>query len=159
LTEQTIKYLEDLKNGDTFILTKDSPNEIYELILNLKNLGLLHKPTKFGYACDFKNRKYLTKLIELNSWTDFLNWLDGQNSDSSIVNNFSGSTIGQVNQSDFLKVEGTNIKQNVGGSTTKPKKNYPILSKLIEYFWPLIISIISGIILLMIERGIIDIGF
>lgn len=97
MTNQTIKYLEDIKNGETFILTKDRPDEIYELIINLKNFGFLYKSTKFGYSCDFKNRKYLAKLIELKSWSDFLNWLDGQNTNSNMVNDFSGSTIGQVN--------------------------------------------------------------
>ncbi len=88
MTNQTIKYLEDLKNGETFILTKDRPDEIYELIINLKNLGFLYKSTKYGYSCDFKNRNYLTKLIELKSWEDFLNWLDAQNTNPKIVNDF-----------------------------------------------------------------------
>jgi hypothetical protein len=104
MTNQTIKYLEDLKNGETFILTKDRPDEIYELIINLKNLGFLYKSTKYGYSCDFKNRNYLTKLIELKSWEDFLNWLDAQNTNPKNVNNFSGSTIGHVNHFSSEKI-------------------------------------------------------
>ena len=145
MTDKTIKYLEGLKNGETFILTKDSPNEIYDLIVNLKNLGLLHKPTKYGYACDFKNRKYLTKLIELKSWADFLNWLDGQNTDSSIVNDFSNSTIGQVNQSsNFSNSPQTN---NITANTKTDLKTKPIIK-----FWKLISEnkLISSIILVII---------
>tara|TARA_R110002049_G_scaffold69023_1_gene178835 strand:+ start:4434 stop:4781 length:348 start_codon:yes stop_codon:yes gene_type:complete len=94
-----IEYLERLRVGKSIPLTKDSPNEISELLTNLKNLGILYKPTEYSYALDLNNRKYLTKLIELKSWSEFLNWLDRQNSDSNIINDFSGSTIGQINQS------------------------------------------------------------
>jgi hypothetical protein len=40
----------------------------------------------------------------------------------------------------------------------KAIKIHPIVSKLIEYWVLLIITIIAGIILILIERGIIDIG-
>lgn len=39
-----------------------------------------------------------------------------------------------------------------------PIKKHPMLSKLIEYWWILVVTIIAGIILFMIERGTIDIG-
>ncbi|MDQ8012878.1 MAG: hypothetical protein REI96_10550 [Flavobacterium nitrogenifigens] len=120
MTTQTINYLEDLKNGETFFLTKDRPNEIYQLVINLKNLGLLYKSTKFGYSCDYKNRKYLAKLIELKSWSDFLNWLDEQNTNSDIINDFSGSTIGQVNQLSSEKFTlKSPITQNIIDETSK----------------------------------------
>lgn len=96
MTNETIEYLKDLKNGDTINLTKDFPDEIYGLIINLKNIGILNKNNRYGYTCDYKNHIYLSKLIELKSWAEFLNWLEEQNSNS---NNFSNSTIGQVNQS------------------------------------------------------------
>jgi len=99
MTDKTLEYLEGLKNGKSFTLTKDSPKEISELIANLKNIGVLHKPTRFRYACDLSNRKYLTKLIELKSWSKFLDWSENENSKSEFINDFSGSTIGQVNQS------------------------------------------------------------
>ncbi len=154
----TIENLERLKNGQTFTLTKDSHKESAELIQNLNNLGILNKPTRFGYACDLKNRKYLTKLIELKSWEKFLDWSENNNTESNITNNFSGSTIGQLNQSESLKVERTDIKQRTSPQTPKPNKKSSISPKLIEYWWLLVIAIIAGIILLMIERGIIDIG-
>lgn len=137
MTDETLKYLEDLKNGKSIPLTKDIPNEISELIINLKNLGFLYKPNKYTYASEFNNRKYLTKLIELKSWTDFLNWLDGQNTDSSIVNDFSGSTIGQVNQS-LEKIDlKSPIKQNIKNNTDKIPKTKSVLE---------IVSWIIGII-------------
>jgi hypothetical protein len=157
MTEQTIKYLEDLKKGETFILTKDVPNEIYDIVLNLKNLGILHNPTRFGYAADFKNRKYLTKFIELKSWTEFLNWLDGQNTDSSIVNDFSGSTIGQVNQSsNFSNSPQTN---NITANNKADLKTKPIIK-----FWKLIsenklISSIIFVIILYLIKIIFGIDF
>lgn len=151
MTEQTIKYLEDLKNGESFILTKDRPDEISELIVNLKNFGILHKQTKYGFACDFKNRRYLTKLIELKSWSEFTNWLDGQNTDANIVNDFSGSTIGQVNQADFLKNKKTKIKQIIHPKTHEKQQN-AIISFVEKFWWQILIPFTLGIVLLLIER-------
>ena len=68
MDKNTIQTLENLKDGKSVTLTKDSPNEISEIIINLKNLGILHKPTRFGYASEFTSRKYVSKLIELKSW-------------------------------------------------------------------------------------------
>src|SRR5690606_6287902 len=99
MEKNTTLYLENLKNGKSFTLTKDSPDEISELITNLKNLGVLNKPTKFRFACDLSKRKYLTKLIELKSWEKFLDWSENENVKSNFINDFSGSTIGQINQS------------------------------------------------------------
>lgn len=157
MTEQTIKYLKDLKNGESFILTKDRPDEISELIVNLKNLGILHKPTKYGFACDFKNRRYLTKLIELKSWSEFTNWLDGQNTDANIINDFSGSTIGQVNQADFLKNKKTKIKQIIHHKTHEKQEN-AMISFVEKFWWQILIPLAIGIVSILIERKIIDIG-
>lgn len=119
----TIETLENLKNGRTITLTKDIPDEISDLIINLKNLGVLYKPTKFGYACDLSNRKYLTKLIELQSWEKFLDWTETENSKSNFVNDFSGSTIGQVNQSsEKIDVETPITQHTVHKATKEPKK-------------------------------------
>lgn len=157
MTEQTIKYLKHLKNGESFILTKDRPDEISELIVNLKNLGILHKPTKYGFACDFKNRRYLTKLIELKSWSEFTNWLDGQNTDANIINDFSGSTIGQVNQADFLKNKKTKIKQIIHHKTLEKQEN-AMISFVEKFWWQILIPLAIGIVSILIERKIIDIG-
>ena len=157
MDKNTIQALENLKEGKSVTLTKDSPNEISELISNLKNLGILHKPTRFGYAAEFTNRKYLTKLIELKSWTEFLDWLDGQNTDGNITNDFSGSTVGQVNQSDFLKVEKTEIKQTTQPKTKEMQQN-TIFSFIEKFWWQILIPLIIGIILIMIERGVINVG-
>ncbi|MBE7641393.1 hypothetical protein GUB10_13720 [Salegentibacter sp. BLCTC] len=52
-----------------------------------------------GKATDLSKRKYITKLIELKSWEKFLDWSENENGKSNFINDFSGSTIGQVNQS------------------------------------------------------------
>ena len=157
MTEQTVKYLEDLKNGESFILTKDSPDEISELIVKLKNVGILYKPTKFSFACDFKNRKYLTKLIELKSWTEFANLLDGQNMNANIVNDFSGSSIGQVNLTDFSKTMITETKYTSHSKTHKKQQNV-ILSFVEKFRWQILIPLTIGIALILIEAKLIDIG-
>ncbi|WP_396633586.1 hypothetical protein [Maribacter sp. R86514] len=153
----TLENLERLKNGQTITLTKDSHKESSTLIRNLGNLGILHKPTRFGYACDLKNRKYLTKLIELKSWEKFLEWSENDNSKSDFINDFSGSTIAQVNQSESLNVEKTEIKQT-NHPKTKEKQQNAITSFIVKFWWQILIPLAIGIILIMIEKGIIDIG-
>ena len=141
MTDETIKYLEDLKNGKSIPLTKDSPNEILELINNLENLGILYKKNKFTYASDSKNRKHLTKLIGLKSWPDFLKWLDGQNTDSNIVNDFSGSTIGQVNQSSGKMNLKSPIKQKIVHNTANEPKKKSWIEMLAR-----VIGVIAGLV-------------
>lgn len=137
----TMENLERLKNGQTITLTKDSHKESAELIRNLNNLGILHKPTRFGYACNLSNRKYLTKIIELKSWENFLDWSENNNNKSNITNDFSGSTIGQVNQSSSFSNSLQKINNNPKETITQKKK-----------FWELISEnkLISGIILIII---------
>jgi hypothetical protein len=158
MDENTIQTLENLKNGKSVPLTKSSPNEISDLIINLKNLGILHTASRFGYAVEYKYRNHLTKLIELKSWTDFLKWLDNQKNESNITNDFSGSTIGQVNQSSEKVV----IKKNKITQLDKPtnKTTFWVIIKsfLSKFWWIIIIPLAIGIILIMIEKGIIDIG-
>jgi hypothetical protein len=127
MTDESLRMLEDLKNGESISRTKDTANEIKELLSNLKNIGILYKNEKNAFACEFKNRKYLSKLIELKSLTDFLNWLDGQNTDLIISNNFSGSTIGQVNQSSGNIDLKSPIKQNIKNRTDKIPKTKSFL--------------------------------
>lgn len=77
----------------------------------------------------------------------------------TIINNdFSNSTIGQVSQAESLTVDRTEIKQEISPPSPNPTNKKPIFSKLIEYWWTFIIALIAGIILILIERGIIDIG-
>ncbi len=137
MTEETLNILEKLKEGKSFISTKDRPAEISELILKLNNLGILDKPTKSKYVADFTSRKYLTKLIELRSWPDFLEWLDKQNTNGNINNDFSGSTVGQVNQSSEKIDLKSPIIQNIKSKTDKE----PNKKSLIE-----IASWVSGVI-------------
>lgn len=153
----TLENLGKIKNGQTITLTKDSHKESAEVIRNLSNLGILHKPIRFGYACDLKNRKYLTKLIELKSWEKFLEWTENHNSKSNFINDFSGSTIGQVNQSESLNVEKIELKQT-NHPKTKEKQQNSITSFIVKFWWQILIPLAIGIMLIMIEKGIINIG-
>ncbi|MGB3144465.1 MAG: hypothetical protein WBB24_10170 [Maribacter sp.] len=119
MKDNTIKILEEFMDGKSYTITKDRPEEIRDLLPRLENLGLIKKVGRFKYAADLSNRKHLSKLIELKSWTDFLNWTDGQNTKGQITNDFSGSTIGQVNQSTKEIEVKSSVTQNVGEKTGK----------------------------------------
>ena len=102
LSKETLSVIEDLFNGGKHPLTKDSPEEISEIINRLKNLGFLYKASKHSYALHHKNRIYIAKLIELKSWNEFNNWLTTKKEEapttSNVTNNFQNSSIGQFNQ-------------------------------------------------------------
>ena len=157
MEQHTINILTKILDGESIPLTKSETDEVSELLPKLKNLGFLQQPRRFEYAISPNSRKKLTKLIELNSWNDFLNWLDGQNTDSNIVNDFSNSTIGQVNQADFLKNKKTEIKQTIQPKT-KEKQQNAIISFVEKFWWQILIPLAIGIALILIEIGIIDIG-
>ncbi len=153
----TLQILEKLRNGDEAPINKCETDEVVELLIKLRNAEIAES-VKGGVKVSIKNRKYLTKLIELKSWSEFLNWYDGQNNDSNITNNFSGSTIGQVIQSsDKIFVKKNKIKQTTH-LTKKPSILAKIKSFLSKFWWAVIIPLAVGIILILIERGIIDIG-
>ncbi|EWH08840.1 MULTISPECIES: hypothetical protein [Cellulophaga] len=144
LKEHTIDILKRLKNGESIVSTKSETKEVSDLLSQLYNLGIGNK-TKNGLSIPFQNHKYLTKLIELKSWPKFLEWLEKQNTESIITNDFSGSTIGQVNQSSSFSNSPQNINTNAKETTTQ-KRNFG------EKFWELISEnkLISGIILIII---------
>lgn len=156
MKQETIEYLQKIKNGENVFLSKDSPDEISEISNRLKNLGILHKPSRFEYAVEIGKRKHLSKLIELESWPEFMDWLDSNNSNSNITNNFSGSSIGQINQSDNLKVEKTEIQQPIH-PITEDKQEDAFLSLIKKFWWKILIPIIIGIVLFVIEGWVIEI--
>ena len=137
MNEKTIKVLEDLMGGKSYTITMDRPEEIRDLLPRLENLGLINKVDRFKYAADLSNRKHLSKLIELKSWSEFLSWTDGQNSIEQITNDFSGSTIGQVNQS-TKEVE---IKSNIS-QTLRDKTGKKSWTEIMAW----VIGIISGLV-------------
>jgi len=88
--------------------------------------------------------------------------LHSENTDNkfnlNINNNFKDSTIGQINQSDFLKVDKTEIKQTIQPKT-KENKQTAIISIVEKFWWQILIPLGIGIVLILIKKGIIDIGF
>lgn len=137
MKENTIKVLEDFMDGKSYTITKDRPEEIKDLLPRLENLGLINKVDRFKYAADLSKRKNLSKLIELKSWSEFLNWTEGQNTNGQITNDFSGSTIGQVNQSTKEVDVKSKVIQNVENKSGE--------KSWIEIFaW--IIGIIAGLV-------------
>jgi|GEM_PF-2489987 len=76
----------------------------------------------------------------------------------SINNDFSNSTIGQVNQSlEKMEVKKNEIKQTVQ-PTKKPSIWARIMSFCAKFWWKILIPLALIVIKLMIDRGIIDIG-
>ncbi|MGB3343697.1 MAG: hypothetical protein WBA61_07280 [Aequorivita sp.] len=139
LSKETLFVIEDLMDGKRYTLTKDRPEEISEIINRLNNFGFLNKVRQNSYSMNYGKRKYLAKLIELQSWDNFKNWLnkDGNAIEIGITNNFYESSVGQINQA------------NNNGFVTNPK--YQKSSKKSKLkTWALWIGIIGTIILIII---------
>jgi len=159
MEEHTINTLNKILDGESIHLTKSETDEVSELLPKLKNLGILQQPRRFEYAISANSRKKISKLIELKSWSYFLNWLDGQNTDSNIFNNdFSNSTIGQFNQSENLSVLKTEIKQVIQPNV-KEKQQNAIISFVEKFWWQILVPLAIVIIGILIERGVINIRF
>lgn len=151
LNQETIASLEDLRNGDTISLNKSTPNQVTEVIIKLYNLGFLNKIARFRYAVNSSSRKYLKQLILLKSWSDFLEWLDTQNQDDRVVNDYSGATIGQLNQGNSVKVQKTTIDQS---KQQNEKRKNKFFSFLINFWWQILIPLTIGILLIIFENNI-----
>lgn len=74
-----------------------------------------------------------------------------------INNDFSNSTIGQLNQADFLNNKKTEIKQIIHPKTNEKQQN-AIISFIEKFWWKILIPLAIGVLLILIEKGIIDIG-
>lgn len=143
LSQETIENLNDMLDGDEFHLTKDSHRETLEVTRKLYNLGFLTKE-KHKYVVKFKNRKHLKRLVELNSWKEFNNWLDHtdeekKSSNSVITNNIHNSSVGQINQAS------DNSLVNSPKNETQKSLKKSWLYKL--FLWVSIIGVIIGAII------------
>ncbi|OBX17892.1 MULTISPECIES: hypothetical protein [Bizionia] len=92
-----------------------------------------------------------------NKGWDFTSFSNFKQSSDFINNDFSNSTIGQFNQADFLKNKKTEIKQNIQPKTNEKQQN-AIISFIEKFWWQILIPLAIGIILILIEKGIINIG-
>jgi len=98
--------------GNNFPLNKCSHRETSDVAERLHNFGFLNKDRN-EYTVTHADRKYLKKLIELNSWNKFKDWLNQEEEkspDTTVTNNFYESSVGQINQA-------------IGGGSIKKPKN------------------------------------
>lgn len=127
ISEETLTVMNDLLEGRKYSVTKDTPNEISEIIKRLSSMGILTKATKYSYAVLLDKRRYLIKLMELKSWNDFMTWID-KNSEEK-PNAIIHSHIYGNNSTSNIAV-GDNITQNVSKIYNEDVKK--ILSALNE---------------------------
>lgn len=140
----TLKVLENLRNGEEAAITKSETNEVHDIIKKLKNAEIAEASTG-GVKVPIKNRKYITKLIELQSWHEFLNWYDEENTNGHTTNYFIGENKGIVNQS-------SNFSNSPQTANTTAKTQPTTQKNFIKKFWKLISEnkLISSIILAII---------
>lgn len=155
MTESQINFLKEVKESNNIVDHKSHEKNISDLINFLKSYKIISKKNK--NSVEVSDGFLFHKLMDIKSMSDFEKWYSDK--DKSIVNNdFSGSTIGQFNQSDFLRVNKTEIKQ-INPSKTNEKQHTPIISFIVKFWWAFIIPLAATIVGILIEKGIIDIGF
>ena len=146
MDKQTKKELKNLLKGDIIPLTKDTSDEVDEIITSLNDFNSVKEVAKSQYRLNVSKIKELTKLIELNSLDDFVKWLDNQNTDSSITYNFHNSTVNQLNQESNF----SNSPTTINPIPNKKKKSF--IEKLLKLITEN--KLISGIILVIITEEI-----
>jgi len=77
MTDDTIKILQQIKNGNGFTLTKDSDDEIFDLITRLNGLEIIEKRGK-SYFINYFKISLLTQLIKYKDYGKFINWLENK---------------------------------------------------------------------------------
>ena len=100
LSKDTIQVLESLMDGNSYTITKDRPKEIMDLLPKLANLDILRKTDRYKYGINSGSRQQLKKLIELKSWKDYLNWIDGNH--SKPVATVQGSKVGKGSSKRYI---------------------------------------------------------
>lgn len=76
MEDKTIELLNFLLKGGSTSLTKSNTFEVLEIFPKLRNLGILTFSGTSSYHLNMENRKSLKKLLELNSFENYLFWLD-----------------------------------------------------------------------------------
>lgn len=149
MTEKQLIELERFLEDGIYAETKDTDSDIIKLLSMLKSLGLIKKKLN-SPTLEIIDLISFEKLIELKSISDFKKWYSDK--DKNITNfDFSGSTIGQFNQSDDLSILKTEIKQVIHPSA-KEKQQNAIISFVVKFWWQILIPLLVGIILLAIQQ-------
>ncbi|MFV7236011.1 hypothetical protein [Flavobacterium sp. ZB4R12] len=153
LEYKILKYLSENDNGQyvdvSFIennlkLLKSKLSELVKAKYIKKTATPVIRESYFSskdpvYKIQIAGRKYLAEIEPKKQNKDQLKY------------DFSNSTIGQVNQSDFLTVEKTEIKQTIQPAE-KEKQQNTIAEKIGKWFWHVAIPLFIGIILLAIQQ-------
>ena len=116
LAEKVIKFFKDSDKSKLISATDLKhllpDNNIAEKIIYPleKDFGLIERFGKHSFRLTNKGSDF-TSFSNLKQNTEFIN------------NDFSNSTIGQLNQSDFLKTKKTEIKQTIHPKTNEKQQN------------------------------------
>jgi hypothetical protein len=155
MTEKTINILKSLKLGEKYPTHKPlGEQEIEEqgVLSKLYNLEIL-KRVKYSYSV--RNVKYLSKFIELQDFEKLVEYIESESKTGTITYNYKN--VAQVNQADFLNLKNTEIKQTNHPKTNEKQQN-AIISFIEKFWWQILIPLTVGVLLILIEKGVIDIG-
>ena len=149
MNPKSLDFLEDIKNGKSYTLTKCSDSEIFELVDFLKNLDIIKKNDGSYSIRGFEMKEKIEKLIEFEDISIFNDWLSSESLKPKIKFEFNNSNVGQINNSS--NVSG-NAVINFNTKSEPQKDTFLIkLWKLISEN-KLISTLVAGIIFYLISE-------
>jgi hypothetical protein len=101
---------------------------------------------------EFKNNGIKCMIKDLgNEWLFKIESVKNEN----VTNNYNN--VAQINQAESFKLKKNEIKQT-NQPKTKEKQHNAIISFIEKFWWQILIPLVIGILLILIEKGKIDIG-
>lgn len=150
MKSDTINILEDLKNGQSYMLTKSDIDEVFETLQMLENYNILKRNIRNEFIINgIENIEKIEKIIQLNNLDLFKEWLINEKKENSSNIKIKEVKIGQYNNHSTL-INSPNKTLFDKKESSENSKNFflkiwDLLSKN-----PLIYTILSGLLMALI---------
>lgn len=156
MKKEIINLLKEIKLGGTHPCCKETDElgkEQQNVLAKLLNFDAINKNQKGSYKSG--NLKFLSKFIELQDFEKLAEYIENESDNKTGNVTYINNAGNLIQDSSFNK---SPVKQDINNKTLESTKKHPLISKFMKYWWMFLITVVSGIILLLIDRGIIDIG-
>jgi len=150
MKSDTLNILEDLKNGQSYMLTKSDIDEVFETLQMLQNFSILKRNIRNEFIINgIENIDKIEKIIQFKNMERFKEWLINQKKENNSIIQINEVKIGQYNKdSNFYKSTNKTIfdkEKNDENSKNFLLKIWNLISEN-----PLISTTVSGLIIALI---------
>ena len=156
MKKEIINLLKEIILGEIYPCCKELDElgkEKQQTLSKLFRMGALSRTSKGSYKVG--DSKFLSKFIELQDFEKLRKYIESDSKTGNI--NYNYKNVAQVNQADFLNLKNTEIKQTNHPKTNEKQQN-AIISFIEKFWWQILIPLSIGILLILIDKGVINIG-